>query len=123
MKNLSRIIATVLASLIGAMSVVAGSRVLLGIAVPDYHVLPWLVGYNVLLGVFSLVAAYLLWLRQRPGRAISTAIMACHAGVLLLLFTLFKAAVAPESIKAMAFRLIVWAIIVFLTFNINRNEK
>ncbi len=123
MKNLSRIFSTVLAALTGAMSVVAGPRVLLGRAVPDYHVLPWLVGYNVLFGVFSLVAACLLWLRQRPGRALSTAIMVGHAGVLLLLFTLSKATVAPESIKAMAFRLMVWGIIVFLTFNINRNEK
>ncbi len=54
-------IAAILALLIGGMSVISGSKVLLGIDVKDYTVLNWLVTYNVIFGAISMVVAYLIW--------------------------------------------------------------
>ncbi|MDO9137538.1 MAG: hypothetical protein Q7U21_06915, partial [Lutibacter sp.] len=51
-------IAAILALLIGGMSVVSGSKVLLGIDIKDYTVLNWLVIYNVIFGAISILVAY-----------------------------------------------------------------
>lgn len=52
------IIATIVASLIGILSVFSGSMVLLGLRSVDYRVLDWLVIYNVALGIISILVAY-----------------------------------------------------------------
>ncbi len=43
-------IAAVVAVVMGLMAAITGTRVLVGAFVPNYHVLPWLVQYNVIMG-------------------------------------------------------------------------
>ena len=96
--------------IIGFLSILAGSKVLLGISSPNYIVLHWLVIYNVSLGVVPVLAGTGLW-RLRPW-AISLAglIAASHASVLALLIVFFMSgkSVAHQSILAMLFRTTVW---------------
>jgi hypothetical protein len=108
-------LAAVIAFLIGLMSVVAGSRVLMGISTPDYHVLDWLVAYNVIVGLLSIVVSFLIWKKYRRAFAASLLIAASHISVFVLLISVFNEITAAESIKAMIFRVVVWSVIIMLS--------
>lgn len=108
-------IAAILALLIGIMSVILGSMVLLNYYIPNYNVLNWLVVYNVILGGISIIAAILLWKNNKSAGKIILAILISHLLVFLYLYFLNQE-VAMESIKAMGFRLSVWTIIILLTY-------
>ena len=58
--NLLKKTAAILALFIGLMSVLVGSLILLGIDTKEYNILNWLVSYNVIFGVISIFAAYLI---------------------------------------------------------------
>ncbi len=111
----TRIIALALALFIGAMSVFAGSMVLLGFRIPDYTVLNWLVIYNVLLGVLSIVTAFLIWKNYWLSKKLIGTILTSH--LLMLLYLYFVSdVVAMDSIKAMGFRVSIWFVIFILTY-------
>ena len=120
MKKLGRITSTFLAALIGGISVIAGSRVLLNIDSPNYQVLEWLVIYNVLLGLASLFVAFKLW--KMANYKLTAIILFSHFTVLILLSTIFKKVVAVDSIKAMSFRMAIWSVILLITYLRTRNE-
>ena len=54
-------VAAILALFIGLMSIFAGSKVLLGIDTKPYTILIWLVIYNIVLGVISVLTSLLIW--------------------------------------------------------------
>ncbi|HCE55726.1 MAG: hypothetical protein ACYCZ2_05770 [Lutibacter sp.] len=108
-------IAAIIALLIGIMSVISGSMVLLNYNMPNYNVLNWLVVYNVILGGISIVAAILIWKNNKSARKIILAILISHLLVFLYLYFLSQE-VALESIKAMGFRVSVWMVIFLLTY-------
>jgi len=114
MKNLNKI-AAALALFIGVMSVFAGSKVLLGIDTKDYTILNWLVQYNVIFGVISIIAAYLIWKNNLFSKKIVVFILVTHTCMALYLY-FFNESVALESIKAMGFRTSLWIVISLLTF-------
>jgi len=114
MKNLYKI-AAILALFIGVMSVFAGSKVLLGIDTKQYTILNWLVLYNVLFGVISIIAAYLVWKNSLLSKKIVVLILVTHTSIALYLY-FFNESVALESIKAMVFRVGIWIVISILTF-------
>jgi len=108
-KNRMRFMA-ILGMLVGLLSVVAASRVLLGSMQPSYVVLPALVIYNLAMGVVSLVAGLGLYANRLWAGKLSSFIAAGHLIVLLTLTALYlaKHAVATESLGAMVFRSAVW---------------
>jgi len=107
-------IAAVLALFIGIMSVFAGSKVLLGIDTKDYNVLTWLVSYNVVFGVLSIFAAYLIWKAKEKSKNLTLFILTMHFLIFIYL-KFFSNTVASESIKAMIFRTSIWILIVVLS--------
>jgi hypothetical protein len=99
-----------------ALAIVAGTRVLGGLDVPDYPVLPWLVQYNVAAGVVGAVVALGVW-RSRPGaRLAAWAIAAVHGSVLLALMAtrITGGIVANDSLVAMTLRTTVWLGVAFV---------
>jgi hypothetical protein len=108
-------IAAILALLIGIMSVISGSMVLLNYNIPNYNVLNWLVAYNVILGGITIIAAILIWKNNKSARKIILAILISHLLVFLYLYFISQE-VALESIKAMGFRVSVWMVIFLLTY-------
>lgn len=114
--------ASILALFIGAMSVFAGSKALLGIDVKDYTVLNWLVMYNVLFGILSIAASYLIWKSNLQAKKAILLILSAHTTIALYL-NLFNETVATQSIKAMSFRVSIWILIFLLTIKINSNHK
>jgi len=123
MKILKKI-AAVLALFIGVMSVFAGSKVLLGIDTKDYNTLTWLIIYNVIMGVVSLYAAFLIWKSDYRANNIITIILVLHLLVLLYLNFISENA-AHESKMAMVFRTIIWLVITIIYIQIPRllNKK
>lgn len=102
-----------LAFLVGAMSIVAGGMVMRGWK-PGYSILSWLPMYNFVLGLLTLVPAYLLWVDHRYALVASIVTFSVHTIVLFLLLTAFRGQVAGQSIGAMSFRVIAWIVILAL---------
>ena len=109
-------IAAILAFIIGAMAIFAGGQVLLGKAM-DYYVIDWLPIYNFILGLISAgFTAVVIWKGNKLAKSVALATFASHAAVMLILQTVYRDVVAPDSIIAMTVRLIVWLIILVLMF-------
>ncbi len=115
MKNLRYKIAAGLALFIGAMSAIVGSMVLLGLYVPDYPVLQWMLVYNVTAGVLSLVVSILIWQKHHQMIRASILIAASHTVILSLMFTVFREVIVFECIRAMMFRIVIWSLIIILS--------
>ncbi|RUA07302.1 MAG: hypothetical protein DSY82_08425 [Flavobacteriia bacterium] len=122
--NILKKIAAALAALIGLMSIFAGSKVLLGIDTKDYNILTWLVVYNVVMGIVSLFAAYMMWKNNYRANNIITFILTLHFLIFLYL-RFFSDTAAHESQMAMLFRSVVWVVISILYIQVPRmmNKK
>ena len=114
-------IASILAFLVGVMSIIAGGKAMQGWN-PGYSVLSWLPVYNFAMGILTLIPATLLWLNHRYALAASITTLGIHMLVLLFLLTTFRGEVAFQSIAAMIFRLVVWIAILVLIFFQIRNR-
>ena len=110
MKIVIKIVA-VLATLIGIMAVITGSRVLLGLFVPDYQYFTSLVSYNVIIGAVSIIAGILIWQRNSIVLFFAYFITGAHIIVFLLLKTVFSDIISDHSVNAMTFRSVIWVII------------
>ena len=104
---------SVLAFLVGIMSIFAGGMVMRGWR-PGYNVLSWLPVYNFAVGLLTLIPAYLLWVNSRYALTASIVTFALHTIVLVLLLVIFRGQVATQSIGAMSFRVVVWIAILAL---------
>jgi len=114
MKTTLNKIASVLAFLIGSMSIVAGARAMTGWE-PGYFVLNWLPVYNFILGLLTVfIPAILIWKNSKYAMPAAFVTFSIHAIVTLLLLTVFRNTVAATSIGAMIFRLVMWLIILAL---------
>jgi len=122
MKNLHKI-ASVLAFVIGLMSIIAGSKVLLEIDSKDYTVLNWLVIYNVIFGFISIIAAFIIWQKYRLTKTAIVVVLASHL-LMLLYLIIFNENIASDSINAMTFRIGIWSIIaLIITLNSKTQSK
>lgn len=116
MKNNLQKIAAVLAFIIGAMAVFAGAQPLLG-KDPGYYVINWLLLYNYTAGILTVfITAFLIWTHNRFAMPAALGTFGLHALVMLLLQTAYRGVVAPDSLRAMTVRLVVWGIILGLMF-------
>ena len=124
MNSTYRKIAAVLAFIIGAMAIFAGGQVLLG-KVMDYYVIDWLPIYNLIAGlVSSFITAILIWKGSKYAMSAAIGIFAVHGTVMLVLQIAYQEVVAPDSIKAMTVRLVVWLIILTLmVVQAQKNKK
>lgn len=106
-------VASILAIMIGLLSIREGGSVLLGVTVPDYPVLTWLVWYNVALGFVSVAAGVGIWTGRHWGQTLALNILALHAVVFICLVALYKLGqtVAMRSIFAMMFSAFTWIVI------------
>jgi len=114
MNSIYRKIAAALSFIIGAMAIFAGGQVLLG-KIMDYYVIDWLPIYNFSAGLISsFLTAILIWKGSKYAMSAAIGTVAIHGTVMLVLQTAYREVVAPDSIKAMTVRLVVWLIILAL---------
>jgi len=104
--------AAVVGGAFGVVGIVAGTRVLSGLDVPDYHVLRWLVVYNVVTSTAAVVVAVALWRGRRWAAHAAMGLAGAHALVLVALAALrvTGTGVAHDSLAAMGLRTSVWAL-------------
>ena len=116
MKSILNKIASVLPFVIGVMAMYAGGQVLVGI-LPDYYMIDWLPVYNFVMGIASaFFTAIVIWKNSRLALPAAIGTFGLHAVVLVILQTTYREVVAPDSVRAMIVRLVVWAIILTLLF-------
>jgi len=119
--NLNKI-ASILAFLVGGMSIFAGALVMRGWE-PGYFVINWLPVYNFILGTLTVfIPAILIWKNSKYAMPAAVATFSIHAIVTLLLLTIFRGTVAANSIGAMLFRLVTWLIILALMIAQSRRQ-
>lgn len=106
-------IASVLAVIIGIMSIAMGAKVIRGWQ-PGWKVVRWLPVYNLVMGILSLIPAALLWIGHPYALAAVLITLAIHATVLLLLLTAWRGKFAAQSVRAMSFRVVTWIVILAL---------
>ena len=109
MKIIIRIIA-VLAIMIGIMAAITGSSVLLGMFDPGYQYFTTLIGYNIVMGLVSVIAGILIWQRNRKALLLAYLVTGAHIIVFLLLKTIFSEVISGNSVNAMTFRSVAWII-------------
>ncbi len=123
MKTNYRKIAAVIAFIIGAMAVFAGGQVVLG-KVMDYYVIDWLPIYNIIAGLISLlITALLIWKDSKYAMPVAIGTLAVHGVVMLILQVAYSDVVAPDSIKAMIVRMVVWVIVLSLMLAQKRKDQ
>lgn len=100
--------AAVVAVLFGLVTLVVGGRVLLG-ADPGYQVFRPLLIFNTAMGVAYVAAGLAMWRGLRGGVAGARVIVVLNAAVFAAVLVLRAVhAVAIESVRAMAFRTLIW---------------
>lgn len=115
-------IASILAFILGASSIIAGGMAMRGWS-PGYFVLNWLPVYNFVMGALTVfIPAILIWKNSRHAMPASITAFGVHTIVTLLLLSAFRGTPAAESILAMMFRLVVWLIILALMYFHSRNK-
>lgn len=123
MKNIWSKIAAVLAVIIGAMAFYAGGKVLLGND-PGYYVINWLPVYNYSIGFLTLfVTSIILWRNSKLAMPVTIGTISLHGIVMVIIQTVYRDVVAPDSIRAMTIRLTVWAVILGLMLLETRQKK
>ncbi len=122
MKIVTKIIA-VLASIIGTMAAITGSRVLLGMFNPGYEYFTTLIGYNIIMGLISLFAGVLIWKRNSKALLVASFITVAHIIVFLLLKTIFSDIISDHSVNAMTFRSVAWMIFTVAIWKINSQKE
>ncbi len=119
--KITQIVSIALAGIIGIMSVISGSSVLLGLKEVSYTVLNWLVIYNVAVGILSVITAFLIWKYFALSKKIISIILCLHTVVLTFLYFLSET-VASESIKAMTFRVGIW-LLIYILVQLGKSKK
>jgi hypothetical protein len=110
---------------LSGLAIVAGTRVLTGLDVPDYPVLRWLVQYNVIAGAIGAVVAIGVWSARPWARLAAGTVAAAHGGVLLALMATRVAGgvVASDSLVAMGLRTGVWLGVVLVAPRARRARR
>jgi hypothetical protein len=98
-----------LATVFGAATILAGSRVLSG-SDPGYVVFLPLLVFNTVMGFVYIVAGVLIWRDHCRGRAWAGRIALLNLSVLLAIAVLYASggAVAVDSLMAMTVRTVAW---------------
>jgi len=87
-------------------------------------VIDWLPIYNFIVGVVSAsFSAIVIWKNSKLAMPAVVATLGLHTIVMLVLQTAYHNVVAPDSIKAMTVRLIIWIIILILMIVQQRKNK
>ncbi len=112
--RINRTVALV-AALFGVLTVVSGARVLLG-ADPGYVVFAPLLYFNTAMGVVYIAVGWLAWRGQRSAMIGAGAVAGLNSLALMVIAMVAGTggAIAPTSLGAMTFRVVVWLVLLAL---------
>lgn len=111
------------AFVIGALAVVAGGQALGGWQ-PGYTVIGWLPVYNLGAGLVGCAfAVFVFWPGRAGSRWAALVLLGAHATVALTLVFGYRGVVAPDSLVAMAIRLVVGGVVAALVWPSPRHTE
>ncbi|MBK7379090.1 MAG: hypothetical protein IPJ03_08795 [Ignavibacteriales bacterium] len=124
MKKTIRIISAIIAILFSLLTIVEGSKVLLGITNQDYTVFTPLLIYNVIMGIVGLSVGGAIWFNHKKVFTSTKIVLIMHSIVLVIVITLYLLSnvVAMHSVQAMIIRVIVWVVISILVWKSNQSK-
>ncbi|HOJ06414.1 MAG: hypothetical protein HND40_11480 [Ignavibacteriota bacterium] len=122
MKKTANIITAIAAIIFSALSIVEGSRVLLGISVPEYVVFTPLLIYNIIMGITGVYAGVQIFRQHISSLRNSAVISLFHISILITISLLyfFDSVVSIHSVYAMIFRTVLWLIITITIWASNK---
>lgn len=123
MKIIHNIFVTI-AILFGLVTIVAGTRILLGTN-PGYIVFLPLLIYNAVMGIVYVVAGITAWRNIKQGMQMAAVIFLLNIVVLTIIFLMYKqgVAIAVDSLRAMSLRTFVWFVLFAGFWWIYRNNN
>lgn len=115
---------SVFAFIFGVVTVSIGTLTLTGHSDPGYNVFTPLLIFNTIMGLFYLLAGYILWQNLQRGKKAAGIITIINLLSLLVIVSgyQFDVAIAFESLMAMTFRTVVWGIIYFIGRSISGTD-
>lgn len=121
-KNVYNKIAASIAVIFSLLTIVEGTKVLLGITIPEYIVLTPLLIYNITMGVFGLFVGTALWIFYRWSLKLTIMVAAAHFSVLLIVAAIYLigGTIASHSVNAMIIRTVIWGAIVLVAWKTNQ---
>lgn len=116
--------AAIVATIFGVVTVAAGTRVLLG-ADPGYTVFRPLLLFNTVMGLAYIIVGVVAWKRSGLGARGAGLIAVLNLAVLVAIALLYSAGrpIAITSLKAMAFRTIVWVVLLLVLLWASRQAR
>lgn len=117
-------IASIVAVLFGLLTIVSGSRVLMG-SDPGYVVFRPLLVFNTVMGFAYVAAGLAIWQRVRWSVYAAGAIVALNLVMLGVIVSVRASGggVAVDSLRAMTFRSVVWLVLFAALVWMRRNSK
>jgi hypothetical protein len=99
----------------GVITLVASSRILYLGSDPGYYIFLPLLIFNHAMGVFYIVAGYLIWKSKQKGKIAAFTILLINLLALLIIGILYllNTDIAIDSLGAMSFRTTIWLLIFF----------
>lgn len=124
-KTIYKKIAASVAVVFSLLTIVEGTRVLLGITQPDYVVFAPLLVYNVTMGVVGVFAGVALWINYGWSLRLTKIVVAAHIIVLLTAGVIYLSgnAVALHSVNAMIVRSVVWVAITLVAWKTGKTVE
>lgn len=119
-RKIRRVI-SIFSLILGFFTFMDGLPILFKINIPDHNVLNWLLYYNLLMAVLTIVAGISFW-RGKILSIPSSGILAIgHTIVMVMILTAFADLAAVKSQIAMTVRSITWVLIFVLSLK-NKDE-
>jgi hypothetical protein len=107
---------SVFAFILGIFTFIDGLPILFNITIPDYKVLHWLLYYNLIMAVVTIIAGIGFWRGHKPAIPLSSILAIGHTIVMIMILTAFADLVALKSQIAMTIRSVAWILIFAISF-------
>lgn len=116
-------IAASVAVVFSLLSIIEGTKVLLGVAQTEYVVLTPLLIYNVVMGFMGVFVGIALWRNHARSLMFTSMVAAAHLIVLLVVGVLYVSGgvVAEHSLQAMGIRTVVWLTIAVVSRKVGKS--
>ena len=108
---------SIFAFILGIFTFIDGLQILFNITIPDYKVLHWLLYYNLIMAVVTIIAGIGFWRGHKPAILLAGILAVGHTIVMIMILTAFADLAALKSQIAMTVRSIAWILIFAISFN------
>ena len=108
---------SIFAFILGIFTFIDGLQILFNLTIPDYKVLHWLLYYNLIMAVVTIIAGIGFWRGHKPAILLAGILAVGHTIVMIMILTAFADLVALKSQIAMTIRSVAWILIFAISFN------